>query len=135
MEVIERAGREVGLPAAIRVDDGTEFGSRDLDLLAYQRRQLRPAHHRRGPRTAVPLHRRPGEEVRPTYRQRQPSPARRGAGRGECHQGRQHIHRQREALRSVGSVPVVGGDAQGEAPRRAGRTPQRPRAIPIVGEG
>ena len=30
-------GREVGLPAAIRVDQGSEFVSRDLDLWAYQR--------------------------------------------------------------------------------------------------
>ena len=29
--------REVGLPATIRVDQGTEFVSRDLDLWAYQR--------------------------------------------------------------------------------------------------
>ena len=27
----------MGLPASIRVDQGTEFVSRDLDLLAYQR--------------------------------------------------------------------------------------------------
>jgi len=32
VEVLERVGREVGLPAAIRVDQGTEFVSRDLDL-------------------------------------------------------------------------------------------------------
>jgi hypothetical protein len=37
VEVLERVGREVGLPAAIRVDQGTEFVSRDLDLWAYQR--------------------------------------------------------------------------------------------------
>ena len=30
-------GRQVGFPAAIRVDQGTEFVSRDLDLWAYQR--------------------------------------------------------------------------------------------------
>jgi putative transposase len=35
--VLERVGREVGFPAAIRVDQGTEFVSRDLDLWAYQR--------------------------------------------------------------------------------------------------
>jgi len=37
VEVLERVGREVGLPATIRVDQGTEFVSRDLDLWAYQR--------------------------------------------------------------------------------------------------
>ena len=37
VEVLERVGREVGLPATIRVDLGTEFVSRDLDLWAYQR--------------------------------------------------------------------------------------------------
>lgn len=37
VEVLERVGREVGLPSAIRVDQGTEFVSRDLDLWAYQR--------------------------------------------------------------------------------------------------
>ena len=37
VEVLERVGRTVGLPAAIRVDQGTEFVSRDLDLWAYQR--------------------------------------------------------------------------------------------------
>jgi putative transposase len=36
VEVLERVGREVGLPSAIRVDQGTEFVSRDLDLWAYQ---------------------------------------------------------------------------------------------------
>ena len=35
--VLERVGRQVGLPATIRVDQGTEFVSRDLDLWAYQR--------------------------------------------------------------------------------------------------
>jgi hypothetical protein len=35
--VLERVGREVGFPAAIRVDQGSEFVSRDLDLWAYQR--------------------------------------------------------------------------------------------------
>ena len=30
VEVLERVGREVGLPATIRVDRGTEFVSRDL---------------------------------------------------------------------------------------------------------
>ena len=36
---IERlaGGRQVGFPATIRVDQGTEFVSRDLDLWAYQR--------------------------------------------------------------------------------------------------
>jgi len=37
VEVLERVGREVGFPAAIRVDQGSEFVSRDLDLWAYQR--------------------------------------------------------------------------------------------------
>jgi putative transposase len=37
VEVLERIGREVGFPATIRVDQGTEFVSRDLDLWAYQR--------------------------------------------------------------------------------------------------
>jgi putative transposase len=37
VEVLERVGREIGLPTTIRVDQGTEFVSRDLDLWAYQR--------------------------------------------------------------------------------------------------
>jgi putative transposase len=37
VEVLERVGREMGLPATIRVDHGTEFVSRDLDPWAYQR--------------------------------------------------------------------------------------------------
>jgi putative transposase len=37
VEVLERIGRQYGLPKAIRVDQGTEFVSRDLDLWAYQR--------------------------------------------------------------------------------------------------
>jgi putative transposase len=37
VEVLERVGRGVGLPATIRVDQGTESVSRDLDLWAYQR--------------------------------------------------------------------------------------------------
>lgn len=37
VEVLERVGRELGFPSAIRVDQGTEFVSRDLDLWAYQR--------------------------------------------------------------------------------------------------
>ena len=36
VEVLERVGREVGFPAAIRVGQGSEFVSRDLDLWAYQ---------------------------------------------------------------------------------------------------
>ncbi|WP_461357528.1 IS3 family transposase [Bradyrhizobium sp. USDA 4454] len=36
-EVLERACKEVGFPATIRVDQGSEFVSRDLDLWAYQR--------------------------------------------------------------------------------------------------
>lgn len=37
IEVLERVGREIGLPKTIRVDQGSEFISRDLDLWAYQR--------------------------------------------------------------------------------------------------
>jgi putative transposase len=37
VEVLDRLANEVGLPKAIRVDQGTEFVSRDLDLWAYQR--------------------------------------------------------------------------------------------------
>lgn len=37
VEVLAKVSREVGLPATIRVDQGTEFVSRDLDLWAYQR--------------------------------------------------------------------------------------------------
>jgi putative transposase len=37
VEVLERVGRELGFPSAIRVDQGTELVSRDLDLCAYQR--------------------------------------------------------------------------------------------------
>jgi len=37
VEVLERVGREVGFPAAVQVDQGSEFVSRDLDLWAYQR--------------------------------------------------------------------------------------------------
>ncbi len=37
VEVLEKICNEVGFPAAIRVDQGTEFVSRDLDLWAYQR--------------------------------------------------------------------------------------------------
>ena len=37
VEVLERVGRQVRVPASIRVDQGTEFVSRDLDLWAYQR--------------------------------------------------------------------------------------------------
>jgi putative transposase len=37
VEVLEKVSRQVGLPATIRVDQGTEFVSRDLDLWAYQR--------------------------------------------------------------------------------------------------
>ena len=35
--VLERVGRRIGFPTAIRVDQGTEFTSRELDLWAYQR--------------------------------------------------------------------------------------------------
>lgn len=37
VEVRERVGDEIGFPATIRVDQGSEFVSRDLDLWAYQR--------------------------------------------------------------------------------------------------
>jgi putative transposase len=37
VEVLERVGRQVGLPKVIRVDQGTEFVSRELDLWAYLR--------------------------------------------------------------------------------------------------
>jgi putative transposase len=37
VEIFEAVGRQVGFPKAIRVDQGTEFVSRDLDLWAYQR--------------------------------------------------------------------------------------------------
>ena len=37
VEVLEGVSNEVGLPATIRVDQGTEFVSRDLDLWAYRR--------------------------------------------------------------------------------------------------
>jgi putative transposase len=37
VEILEEVGREVSFPKVIRVDQGTEFVSRDLDLWAYQR--------------------------------------------------------------------------------------------------
>lgn len=37
VDVLERLCNEVGIPATIRVDEGSEFVSRDLDLWAYQR--------------------------------------------------------------------------------------------------
>lgn len=37
VEVLEGVRRQVGFPATIRVDQGTEFVSGDLDLWAYQR--------------------------------------------------------------------------------------------------
>jgi hypothetical protein len=37
VEILEEVGRQVGFPKAIRVDQETEFVSRDLDLWAYQR--------------------------------------------------------------------------------------------------
>lgn len=37
VEVLERVGREAGFPRTIRVDQGSEFVSRDLDLWAYRR--------------------------------------------------------------------------------------------------
>jgi len=36
VDILEKVAREVGLPATIRVDQGTEFVSRDLDLWAYR---------------------------------------------------------------------------------------------------
>ena len=32
VEILEEVGRQVGFPVMIRVDHGTEFVSRDLDL-------------------------------------------------------------------------------------------------------
>ena len=40
VDVLERVCNEVGFPATIRVDQGTEFVSRDLDVWAYQRVRL-----------------------------------------------------------------------------------------------
>lgn len=37
VQTLERAGAAVGYPRVIRVDNGPEFVSRDLDLWAYQR--------------------------------------------------------------------------------------------------
>ena len=37
IDVLERVCREVGYPSSIRVDQGSEFVSRDLDLWAYTR--------------------------------------------------------------------------------------------------
>jgi len=37
MEILEEVGRRIGFPKAIRIDQGTEFVSRDLDLWAYRR--------------------------------------------------------------------------------------------------
>jgi transposase InsO family protein len=37
IDVLERVCSEVGYPASIRVDQGSEFISRDLDLWAYTR--------------------------------------------------------------------------------------------------
>lgn len=37
VETLERVCREIGYPQAIRVDQGSEFISRDLDLWAYQK--------------------------------------------------------------------------------------------------
>ena len=41
VDVLERVGREIGLPVSIRVDQGTEFVSRDLDLWERVLRRLR----------------------------------------------------------------------------------------------
>jgi len=37
LEILEQVGRQVGFPKAIRVDQGSELVSRDLDLWAYHR--------------------------------------------------------------------------------------------------
>ena len=37
LEVLERVGAEIGLPQTMRVDKGSEFVTRDLDLCACQR--------------------------------------------------------------------------------------------------
>src|SRR3954466_15865094 len=37
VNILERVSRQVGLPPTIRVDQGTEFVSRDLDVWAYER--------------------------------------------------------------------------------------------------
>jgi putative transposase len=37
VDILEDVGRQLGFPKAIRVDQGTEFVSRDLDLWAFQR--------------------------------------------------------------------------------------------------
>jgi putative transposase len=37
VEILKEVGRQVGFPTAIRIDQGTEFVSRDLDLSAYRR--------------------------------------------------------------------------------------------------
>jgi putative transposase len=42
VEVLERVGREVGLPRTMRVAQGTEFVSSDLDLWAHQRYSSAP---------------------------------------------------------------------------------------------
>jgi putative transposase len=41
VEVLERVGQEIGLPASIRVDQGAEFVSRDLNLGPSARRHTR----------------------------------------------------------------------------------------------
>src|SRR5262249_14100093 len=37
VQILEKVCREIGYPASIRVDQGSEFISRDLDLWAYQK--------------------------------------------------------------------------------------------------
>jgi putative transposase len=37
MEILEEVGQRIEFPKAIRIDQGTEFVSRDLDLWAYRR--------------------------------------------------------------------------------------------------
>ena len=43
VEILERVGRQHGLPKVIRVDQGTEFVSRDLDLHARRHARLLPS--------------------------------------------------------------------------------------------
>jgi putative transposase len=58
VDTLERVGREYGLPKVIRVDQGTEFVSRDLDLWAYTRGVTLDFSADSGPsRTVVPAHR------------------------------------------------------------------------------
>ena len=42
MEILEEVDRQVGFPAAIRVDQGTKFVSRDLDPWAHPALRIGP---------------------------------------------------------------------------------------------